>query len=149
MILWSGISCENNKSGPVQIVDTVKRINSSDTIIDPFSLPGCEILLRTKHIFVPQQNGFPRKSIGDAILNVIISKSGKLVSLELIYLKITKRGKELYMFDQSVQNDNKCPEEIKFICDRVNKELHNATIVCTKDNDKETRLRIPLRIEIK
>lgn len=147
MIIYFGINCGNKNLRAGKPTESAKQLIGSDTIIDPIQLPICEITLKQKNIIISHRNGFSSGSIGNAVINVVISKLGKLESWKLIYLKITMEDREVYLLDQTRQNDNDCPKEIEYICNRLNEELQNATITCEKDNKKETRLRIPIKLK--
>ncbi len=147
-IVATGICCRNKQDRAADFIDNTQQSFSIDSIIDPIPSPGCEILLTQKSITISSQRGFLEKSTATAIVNVVISKDGKLDSWELIYLRIVKGEKEIYLFNQTTRSDGKYPNEIEFICDSLNNELHKATITCREDNDKETRLRIPFKIRL-
>ncbi|MBS1632562.1 MAG: hypothetical protein JST10_08310 [Bacteroidetes bacterium] len=147
LVISVGIYCGNNNLKSIKSIDSSKHAVSADTIIDPIQIPACDIVIKQKNIVISQRKGFPQNSIGDAVLNVVISKSGKLESWRLIYLKIIKEMREIYILDQSRHNDSNCPQEIEFICDKLSEELNKAPIICDKENKKETRLRIPVKLK--
>src|SRR5574338_11933 len=148
LVIGGGISCKNNEPNAIKLTDSTQKVISADTIIDPIPSPGCDILLSQKGISIFPQKNFPKKSRGNAVVNVVISKDGKLDSWVLVYLRIVKDEKEIYLFDQTTRNDSKYPKEIEFICDSLNEELQRAIITCKRGNNNETRLRIPIKIKL-